>query len=147
MGFGNGYKERDYNQGIDEGDYEVILGLPVDTNKGGYDMRIIPVTIIGHENCYPKEWTWFDRPMNDQDKLVKWEKAMTKNCDAFGVRRGDFAPSSWQGKRGFVHIGKDKDGKFMKILWSVVSGESKPANNIDDGGFKDDMPGDSDIPF
>jgi len=146
MGFGDGYKERDYNQGIDEGDYEVILGTPVDTNKGGYDMRIIPITIVGHENCYPKEWTWFDRP-SDPDQLIKWEKAMTKNADAFGVERGNFFPSSWAGRRGFVHIGKDKDGKFMKVLWSVVNGEKKPENNINDGGFKDDMPNDSDIPF
>jgi hypothetical protein len=146
MGFGEGYKERDYNQGIDEGDYEVILGTPVDTNKGGYDMRIIPITIVGHENCYPKEWTWFDRP-TDADNLAKWEKAMTKNADAFGVERGNFFASSWAGKRGFVHIGKDKEGKFMKVLWSVVNGEKKPVNTVNDGDFKDDMPDDSDIPF
>jgi len=131
MAYGDGYKERDYNQGLDEGDYEIILGLPVDTNKSGYDMRIIPISIIGHENCYPKEWTWFDRP-SDQEMLVKWEKAMTRNCDAFGVRRGDFTPSSWNGRRGIVHIGKDKDGKFMKVLWSVVQDGSRTENRSDE---------------
>jgi len=58
-------------------------------------------------------------PTDSQENIDKWNRNMTKNCDAFKVRRGDFNPASWQGKVGKVHIGKDKAG-YMKVMYSIL---------------------------
>lgn len=153
--YGNGYEEREYTRIVPEGDYEVVLGTPQDTTtKNGYPIRRIPVKIVGYDGYYPNEWTWFDRPTDDVEKMARWNSDRTRDADVFGVARGDFRPEAWQGKRGWVRIAKDREG-FTKVLWSVTAPqknrqaqvsqkeESEPPVNTYEGERE---PGD-DIPF
>jgi len=119
MGFGEKFEPTNYNSSVPEGDYEVTLGMPQDVSRNGWDMRDIPISIKGHAGAQPKVWTWFDCPTGDVEKIAKWNSQRTRDCDAFGVSRGDFRPESWFGKIGTVHIGKDNAG-YMKVLWSVA---------------------------
>jgi hypothetical protein len=108
--YGIGYEEREYTRIVPEGDYEVVLGYPQDTTtKNGYPIRKIPVKIVGYEGYYPNEWTWFDRPTDDVEKMARWNSDRTRDADVFGVARGDFRPEAWQGKRGWVRIAKDRE--------------------------------------
>jgi hypothetical protein len=117
--FGDSYKEREYNQFVAEGDYMVRLGLPQDVQKGNYHIREIPIEIKGHSGYGPDKWSIFDADTSDQEKLENWQKARTRDADAFGVKRGDFNPNSWRGKTGMVHIGKDAKG-YMKVMYSLT---------------------------
>lgn len=122
--FGQGYQPKEYNMFVPEGDYLIQLGLPQDVEKAGYRIREIPIRIKGYTDHGPDHWSIFDAPQGDAEKLEKWNKARTRDCDAFGVQRGDFRPESWRGKTGMVHIGKDTNG-YMQVKWSIVQ-ESKP---------------------
>ena len=147
--FGADYQEREYNQFVGEGDYIVRLGMPQDIERAGYHIREIPIEIKGHRGYGPDKWSIFDADTSDEEKYDNWNKAMTRNADAFGIQRGDFALSSWRGKTGVVHIGKDSKG-YMKVLWAIVQEtpttsqpaqvqkQAAPAKKIDE--FPDDIP-------
>ena len=118
MAFGKGYTPLDYgHQYVPEGDYVVKLGTPVDVQRGGWNIREIPIQIKGFQDYGPDKWSIFDAP-SEPENLEKWNKARTRDADAFGVRRGDFNPASWTGKVGKVHIGKDKKG-YMQVSYSL----------------------------
>lgn len=113
---------------LPEGDYQVKLGMPVDIEKGGYNIRKIPFAVRGHADCLPNSWDWFDIPTDDVEKIQKWNRQMTKNADAFGVRRLDFNPKSWVNKTGWLHIGKNTKTGYMEVKWAVLKDEvGKPA--------------------
>jgi len=157
--FGQGYQPQEYNLFVPEGDYKVRLGMPKDVEKGGYRIREIPIEISGYPGHGPDHWSIFDAPGDDLEKLALWNKSRTRDCDAFGVTRGDFRPEAWRGKVGMVHIGKDSKG-YMQVKWSIVP-ESKPvgpapapAPRKDDDTFSEPTRGSStqpafedDIPF
>lgn len=158
-GFGSGYEPREYDNAVPEGDYEVKLGMPIDTVRGGYNMRDIPIQIRGKPGKQPSKWTIFDRPTDDLEKMEKWNKQRTRDADAFGVQRGDFRPTSWAGKVGYVHIGKNEKNGYMEVKWSVIKNTdamplpSKPVQVVTKqmpSGYDDvseTPPFDSDIPF
>lgn len=123
MGFGDNYQPREYDQFVPEGDYKVRLGLAQDVERSGYRIREIPIAISGFPGYGPEKWSWFDAPVNDPDKLDIWNKARTRDADAFGVQRGNFDPRAWNGKIGYVHIAKDKNG-YMKVVWSIVKADA-----------------------
>ena len=161
MSFGSRYQPTEYNMYVPEGDYKVRLGIPKDMERSGYRIREIPIEISGHRGYGPTHWSIFDAP-NDPEKLDAWNKARTRDCDAFGVDRGDFRPESWRGKVGWVHIGKDTKG-YTQVKWSILPPNgpmtAKPAQSMQQGrdypppeavqtgfapvpgdGFKDDIP-------
>jgi hypothetical protein len=159
MSFGNGYEPKEYDEIVPEGDYTVRLGMPEDIQRGQYSIRDIPIAIKGYPGFSPAKWSIFDAP-NEPDRMDKWNKAMTRNADAFGVQRGDFRPASWAGKVGRVHIGKDARG-YMQVKWSIPpdavpetpkpapaapkqfgAPPPQPANAVPpaDDGFEDEIP-------
>ena len=123
MGFGQGYEQREPDVSVPEGNYQVKLGMPRDITEKGYNIRKIPIQIRNIPNVLPKTWDIFDIPRDDVEKIDKWNRQRTKDCDAFKVQRGDFRPQSWAGKVGWLHIGKNTKSGYMEVKWSMLESE------------------------
>lgn len=151
MSFGSGYTVTEYNKFVPEGDYVIRLGNSKEEMKSGYLMLKIAVQIQGHQGYGPGDWTFFDRPTEDKEKIENWDKYMTRFFDAFKIPRGNLNPQTWAGKVGKVHIAKDAKG-YMKIMYAVVEqapapaavpvkpAPTKPAPQPSNDGFPDDVP-------
>lgn len=150
--FGRGAEVVESDKVLPEGDYEIKLGMPNDVQAGGFNIRKIPFKVRGMTNVMPNSWDWFDIPTGDIEKMHKWNKAMTKNCDAFGVKRLDFEPSHWAGKTGFVHIGKNTKTGYMEVKWAVLKEEMekkvaepepvKKEDDYNDNGYQNNQDND-----
>jgi hypothetical protein len=127
--FGQGAEVVEPPVTMPEGDYQIKIGMPEDVVKNGYNIRKNPIFFRGQKGeCNPSSWDWFDIPTDDPEKLIKWNRAMTKNCDAFGVKRLDFRAASWANKTGWVHIGKNTKTGYMEVKWALLKEEvGKPA--------------------
>lgn len=143
--FGTGYTPVEASSGLDVGDYRAkIVNLTVDHYNNGNQFLNVVVEIEGHAGCLPNTIVLNDRPVlgtvkasgyavEDKD-VEKWDKAMTRFFDSFGINRGDFNMKNWQNKVGTVHCDwqydpteDDKKSKKYKQLTPIVRKGNAPS--------------------
>lgn len=147
--FGNGYTPVEGSQSLDVGDYKAkIVNLTLDHYNNGNQYLNVVVEIEGHEGAFPNTITLNDRPVIgtmkasgypvEEKDVTKWDKAMTRFFDSFGITRGDFNMKGWQNKVGTVHCDwqydpteDDKKSKKFKQLTPIVPKKSSAGNTVE----------------
>lgn len=117
--FGSNYHYEKQPKILANGDYEVTLGKPYETNVGGYAVLRFPFTVSGEtELCIPNYFDLFDvvDPTN-LEKVNQFNKNASKIKACFKLG-GEFSEANyinWTGSKGKVRIEKSSTG-FVNVV-------------------------------
>lgn len=117
--FGSNYHYEKQPKILANGDYEVTLGKPYETNVRGYAVLRFPFTVNGEtELCVPNYFDLFDvTDPNNPEKIKQFNKNASKIKACFKLS-GDFAEHNyitWTGSKGKVRIEKSTTG-FLNVV-------------------------------
>ena len=114
MSFGANYHYEKQPKILADGDYEITLGKPVETEVAGYSVLRFPFTVDGEtEKVVPNYFDLFDcTDPNDPEKIAQFQKQASKikACFKLGGNFGEPNYIKWQGSKGKVRIEKSKAG-------------------------------------
>ena len=117
--FGSNYHYEKQPKVLADGDYDVTLGKPYETQVSGYSVLRFPITVDGEsEPVVPNYFDLFDvTDPNDPEKLKQFNKNASKIKACFKLA-GGFNETNyikWTGSKGKVRIEKSKTG-FVNIV-------------------------------
>ena len=119
MSFGANYHYEKQPKILADGDYEITLGKPVETEVAGYSVLRFPFTVDGEtEKVVPNYFDLFDcTDTNDPEKIAQFQKQASKikACFKLGGNFGEPNYIKWQGSKGKVRIEKSKAG-FVNVV-------------------------------
>ena len=119
MSFGANYHYEKLPKILANGDYEITLGKPVETQVAGYSVLRFPFTVDGEtEKVVPNYFDLFDcTDPNDPEKIAQFQKQASKikACFKLGGNFGEPNYIKWQGSKGKVRIEKSKAG-FVNVV-------------------------------
>ena len=119
MSFGANYHYEKQPKILADGDYEITLGKPVETEVAGYSVLRFPFTVDGEtEKVVPNYFDLFDcTDPNDPEKIAQFQKQASKikACFKLGGNFGEPNYIKWQGSKGKVRIEKSKAG-FVNVV-------------------------------
>lgn len=119
MSFGATYHYKKQPKILADGDYEITLGKPVETEVAGYSVLRFPFTVDGEtENVVPNYFDLFDAVDPDEpEKIAQFQKQASKikACFKLGGNFGEPNYIKWQGSKGKVRIEKSKAG-FVNVV-------------------------------
>lgn len=119
MSFGANYHYEKQPKILADGDYEITLGKPVETQIAGYSVLRFPFTVDGEtEKVVPNYFDLFDcTDQNDPEKIAQFMKQASKikACFKLGGNFGEPNYIKWQGSKGKVRIEKSKAG-FVNVV-------------------------------
>ena len=119
MSFGANYHYEKQPKILADGDYEITLGKPVETQVAGYSVLRFPFTVDGEtEKVVPNYFDLFDcTDPTDPEKIAQFQKQASKikACFKLGGNFGEPNYIKWQGSKGKVRIEKSKTG-FINVV-------------------------------
>lgn len=119
MSFGANFHYEKLPRILADGDYDIILGKPVETQVAGYSVLRFPFTVDGEtEKVVPNYFDLFDcTDPNDPEKIAQFQKQASKikACFKLGGNFGEPNYIKWQGSKGKVRIEKSKAG-FVNVV-------------------------------
>lgn len=119
MSFGANYHYEKQPKILADGDYEITLGKPVETEVAGYSVLRFPFTVDGEtEKVVPNYFDLFDcTDPTDPEKIAQFMKQASKikACFKLGGNFGEPNYIKWQGSKGKVRIEKSKAG-FVNVV-------------------------------
>lgn len=119
MSFGANYHYEKQPKILADGDYEITLGKPVETQVAGYSVLRFPFTVDGEtEKVVPNYFDLFDcTDPTDPEKIAQFQKQASKikACFKLGGNFGEPNYIKWQGSKGKVRIEKSKAG-FINVV-------------------------------
>ena len=119
MSFGATYHYEKQPKILADGDYQITLGKPVETEVAGYSVLRFPFTVDGEtEKVVPNYFDLFDcTDQNDPEKIAQFQKQASKikACFKLGGNFGEPNYIKWQGSKGKVRIEKSKAG-FVNVV-------------------------------
>lgn len=119
MSFGANYHYEKQPKILADGDYEITLGKPVETEVAGYSVLRFPFTVDGEtEKVVPNYFDLFDcTDPTDPEKIAQFQKQASKikACFKLGGNFGESNYIKWQGSKGKVRIEKSKAG-FVNVV-------------------------------
>lgn len=119
MSFGANYHYEKQPKILADGDYEITLGKPVETQVAGYSVLRFPFTVDGEtEKVVPNYFDLFDcTDPTDPEKIAQFQKQASKikACFKLGGNFGEPNYIKWQGSKGKVRIEKSKAG-FVNVV-------------------------------
>ena len=119
MSFGANYHYEKQPKILADGDYEITLGKPVETELAGYSVLRFPFTVDGEtEKVVPNYFDLFDcTDPTDPEKIAQFQKQASKikACFKLGGNFGEPNYIKWQGSKGKVRIEKSKAG-FVNVV-------------------------------
>ena len=114
MSFGANYHYEKQPKILADGDYDITLGKPVETQVAGYSVLRFPFTVDGEaEKVVPNYFDLFDcTDPNDQEKIAQFQKQASKIKACFKLGGNFNEPNyiKWQGSKGKVRTEKSKAG-------------------------------------
>lgn len=119
MSFGANYHYEKQPKILADGDYDITLGKPVETEVAGYSVLRFPFTVDGEtEKVVPNYFDLFDcTDPNDPEKIAQFmrQASKIKACFKLGGNFGVPNYIKWQGSKGKVRIEKSKAG-FVNVV-------------------------------
>lgn len=119
MSFGANYHYEKLPKILANGDYDITLGKPVETQVAGYSVLRFPFTVDGEtEKVVPNYFDLFDcTDQNDPEKIAQFQKQASKikACFKLGGNFNEANYIKWQGSKGKVRIEKSKAG-FVNVV-------------------------------
>ncbi len=119
MSFGANYHYEKQPKILADGDYDITLGKPVETQVGGYSVLRFPFTVDGEtEKVVPNYFDLFDCiDPNDPEKIAQFQKQASKIKACFKLAGYFGEPNyiKWNGSKGKVRIEKSKTG-FVNVM-------------------------------
>lgn len=119
MSFGANYHYEKQPKILADGDYDITLGKPVETEVAGYSVLRFPFTVDGEtEKVVPNYFDLFDcTDPYDPEKIAQFQKQASKikACFKLGGNFGEPNYIKWQGSKGKVRIEKSKAG-FVNVV-------------------------------
>lgn len=119
MSFGANYHYEKQPKILADGDYDITLGKPVETQVAGYSVLRFPFTVDGEvEKVVPNYFDLFDcTDPTDPEKIAQFQKQASKikACFKLGGNFGEPNYIKWQGSKGKVRIEKSKAG-FVNVV-------------------------------
>lgn len=119
MSFGANFHYEKLPRILADGDYDITLGKPVETQVAGYSVLRFPFTVDGEtEKVVPNYFDLFDcTDPNDPEKIAQFQKQASKikACFKLGGNFGEPNYIKWQGSKGKVRIEKSKAG-FVNVV-------------------------------
>ena len=119
MSFGANYHYEKQPKILADGDYNITLGKPVETEVAGYSVLRFPFTVDGEtEKVVPNYFDLFDSTdRDDPEKNAQFMKQASKikACFKLGGNFGEPNYIKWQGSKGKVRIEKSKAG-FVNVV-------------------------------
>lgn len=119
MSFGAKYHYEKQPKILADGDYDITLRKPGETQVAGYSVLRFPFTVDGEtEKVVPNYFDLFDcTDPNDPEKIAQFQKQASKikACFKLGGNFGEPNYIKWQGSKGKVRIEKSKTG-FVNVV-------------------------------
>ena len=119
MSFGANYHYEKQPKILADGDYDITLGKPVETQVAGYSVLRFPFIVDGEvEKVVPNYFDLFDcTDPNDPGKIAQFMKQASKikACFKLGGNFGEPNYIKWQGSKGKIRIEKSKAG-FVNVV-------------------------------
>ena len=117
--FGTSYSYQKQPKILADGDYNITLGKPTETQVAGYSVLRFPFTVDGEtEPVVPNYFDLFDVvDPNDAEKVALFNKQASKikACFMLGGNFGEPNYIKWNGHKGKVRIEKSKAG-FVNVV-------------------------------
>ena len=112
--FGKNYSYQKQPKVLSDGDYDVTLGKPFETNIAGFSVLRFPFTVDGEtELVVPNYFDLFDvTDPYDEGKVQLFNKNASKIKACFKLK-GDFTESNyvcWMGHKGKIRVTKSNKG-------------------------------------
>lgn len=119
MSFGTNYHYQKQPKILADGDYEIKIGKPFETQVSGFSVLRFPFTVDGETGpVVPNYFDLFDcSDATDEKQLEYFNKTASKIKACFNLA-GQFDESNyikWNGKKGKVRIEKSKAG-FVNVV-------------------------------
>lgn len=117
--FGQNYSYQKQPKILTDGDYNITLGKPYETQVAYFNVLRFPFTVDGEtEPCVPNYFDLFDcTNPTDTEKMQMFQKNASKIKACFKLG-GNFDESNyikWNGSKGKVRIEKSKAG-FVNVV-------------------------------
>lgn len=117
--FGQNYSYQKQPKILTDGDYNITLGKPYETQVADFNVLRFPFTVDGEtEPCVPNYFDLFDcTNPTDTEKMQMFQKNASKIKACFKLG-GNFDESNyikWNGSKGKVRIEKSKAG-FVNVV-------------------------------
>ena len=117
--FGQNYSYQKQPKILTDGDYNLTLGKPYETQVADFNVLRFPFTVDGEtEPCVPNYFDLFDcTNPTDTEKMQMFQKNASKIKACFKLG-GNFDESNyikWNGSKGKVRIEKSKAG-FVNVV-------------------------------
>lgn len=117
--FGQNYSYRKQPKILADGDYNITLIKPYETQVAGFNVLRFPFTVDGEtEHCVPNYFDLFDcTDPTDTEKMQMFQKnaSKIKACFKLGGNFGELNYIKWNGSKGKVRIEKSKAG-FVNVV-------------------------------
>ena len=117
--FGQNYSYQKQPKILADGDYNITLGKPHETQVAGFNVLRFPFTVDGEtEPCVPNYFDLFDcTDPTDTEKMEMFLKnaSKIKACFKLGGNFGEPNYIKWNGSKGKVRIEKSKAG-FVNVV-------------------------------
>lgn len=119
MNYAGRYHYKEQALPLKDGEYDVELEEPFETDVAGYHVLRFPFKVVGiRENVVPNYFDLFDVSNELDEKQVQLFERNASKIKACFLLQGDFVPTSyftWKGRRGRIVVKKQESG-FINVV-------------------------------